>query len=236
MALTLAGLRAQVRARLGENQTGFFSDADINRWLVEGVEDLATKLEPLREELILDVTAVSGSAPYTGQGELALSATTIAPREVLFKDSTGVWHLLREVMYDELFRLRPNWESDKSDPPEEWYWRIDSTGQTRVGFYPKPSTTRAGAARVFATVRPTAMSVDADVTQLPEWLDKAVVVYALFRARLKDRDDERAKLAWQEYTDLLNGAAHKLNRPRRGEAPAIVVDTRPYRRYFAARR
>ncbi|MDR7528636.1 MAG: hypothetical protein QN130_12245 [Armatimonadota bacterium] len=234
MALTRAGLVAQVRQRLGENQTGFFADADIQRWLVEGVEDLAVKLEPVRAETTYDVTGVSGAAPYTGQSEITLSAATIAPREVLFKDSKGIWQHLEEVQYEELFRARPDWESEKSDPPSRWYWRL--TGSAYVlGFHPKPSVTRAGAARVLASVRPTAMAADGDVTGLPDWLDKAVVVYAVYRARLKDRDDERAKLTWQEYTDLLNEAAHKINRPRMGEGPRLVHDARPYRLYWARR-
>jgi hypothetical protein len=227
--MTRTQMLTEVRARLGETGTGFFTDAQINQWLADGVDEIALFVEPIITTMTVDITAVTGSAPYVDQGEYLLPDSLISIKQVYFKDSNSKWtDPLNETTYEKLFAENgADWESSTGDPPHSYYWRQDI-----IGLFPKPSTTRSGALRVLHTCRPTEMSADANTTGLPSWLDRACVLYALYRCRLKDRDGQRAVEAYAEFNMAIKRAASKLNKQRKDHAPRIVASQRAYRQYY----
>ena len=228
--MTRTQMLAEVRARLGETGTGFYTDAQINQWLADGVDEIALFVEPIITTMTVDITAVTGSAPYTDQGEYLLPDSLISIKQVYYKLITTLkWtDPLTETTYEDLFdEVGADWESSTADPPTFYYWRGDL-----IGLYPKPSVTRTGALRILHTCRPTEMAADAGTTGLPSWLDRACVLYALYRCRLKDRDSQRAAEAYAEFNMAVKRAASKLNKPRKDHAPRIVPSQRAYRQYY----
>lgn len=220
-------LRSQVRTRLGETSTGFYSDSDLDQWLADGVDYIAMAVEPIITTMTVDVTAVTGSAPYVGQGEYLLPDSLISIKQVYFKDTNGKWSILGETTYEDLWEQSPDWESDTADPPTKFYWRQDV-----LGLYPKPSTARTGALKVLHTCRPAEFTSDSATTGLPTWLDRAVVLYGIYRCRLKDRDEQRAAFAMAELTSAIRQAGQKMNKHRKDHAPRIVPMQRAYRQYY----
>lgn len=224
---TRAQMLAEVRARLGESGTGFYTDAQINQWLNDGVDYIALAVEPIVTTMLEDATAVTGSAPYKDQSELTLPDSLISIKQVFFKDSAGKWSTLKETTYEDLFEQEPDWESDTADPPSRWYWRTDI-----LGLYPKVKTTRTNAIRVLHSCRPEEMSADSSTTGLPSWLDRATILYAIYRCRLKDRDENKANHAIAELTMAIRQAGSKMNKHRKDHAPRIWPNQRAYRQYY----
>lgn len=223
-------LRNEVRARLGETGTGFYSDANINQWLNDGVDYISMAVEPIITTMTVDVTATTGSAPWTGQSEFLLPDSLISIKQVYFKNSNGKWAPLQETTLQDLFDFNIDWESSEADPPRQYYWIQDT-----IGLYPKASTTRSAALKVLHTCRPSEMASDSATTGLPSWLDRAVAQYAVWRCRLKDKDMQRAAEAMGEVQAAINQASKKMNKHRKDHAPRIIPNQRAYRKYYGRR-
>jgi hypothetical protein len=217
---TQSALRAEVQARLAESGGGFYTDEHVNQWLNDGVRDIAIALEPL--------VTTSTRATTTGTGEYALPTDTISIKLVQYKDTSSNWFNLDEETYQNLLTLNPTFESE-TGLPQSWYWR-----QNVVGLYPAPDDDNDGAAklRILYSYIPTAMSGGNDTTALDEWLDDAVVLFAVYRAYLKDRDFPRAEATAQEYSRALAEGTIKLNRHRKQHAPQLAPVMRSYRQYY----
>ena len=217
MAMTRTKMRTECYTRLAE-ATGFFTDANINQWLQDGVEDLAFRVEPLVNPAIADVANLVRE--YTLPNDL------ISVKFVL-QFQTTAWQMLTETTYDALFHKNPAWENDTGTTASEWYWRNDV-----IGLYPKPTAAISGGLRIIYTYKPGAMSTDAATSGLPEWLDKAIVAYAIYRAFKKDRLDDKAMATWNEYMDLCNMAIQKMQKHRKEHGARFVPITKSYRQYY----
>lgn len=217
----LSSLRAEVYARLAESGSGFYTDAEINQWLNDGVRDLSITTEPL--VTTATVTTVTGTREYK------LPTDHLSVKRAFFLDTGDAWYDLTETTWEDLFDGDSDWENDSNGQPEKWYWRQDV-----IGLAPAPSADYSGAAtlRIMYSYIPAAMSADASTTGLSEWLDDAVILFAVYRGYLKDRDFQRAGATSQEYSRGVAEAAIKLNRHRKQHAPRLVPDMRPYRQYW----
>jgi hypothetical protein len=204
---------------LGET-AGFFTDNQINQWLDDGVDDIAVDVEPL----ITTATVAS----VTSQEEYLLPTDHISVKKAFFLDSSSNWNLLEATTWEDLFEASADWEDDDGFP-RLWYWRQDV-----IGIYPAPSSSYSGAGtlRILYSYSPGAMASDAATTGLPAFLDRSVVLYAVFRCYLKDKDLQRASGTAQEYRHQIAEAKTKLNRPRKGHIPHLVPKQRAYRSYY----
>lgn len=217
--LTRSQLRTEVQARLGETSTAFFTAANLNQWLADGVDDLAIDVEPL-------VTSATANLVIS-QSEYPLPTDAISIKRVLCLDQNSKWVNLAETTWEDLFHASATWESDTAATPTNWYWRQDS-----IGVYPQPTASRTAAVRILYSYRPAAMAADSDTTGLPEWLDRTVVLYAVYRCRLKDKDEARASATAAEYRHQTAEAKRKINRARKGHAPHLEPDQKPYRLFY----
>ena len=227
-AMTRSGLRTEVLARLGET-SGFFTSSDLNQWLQDGIDDLVQKLEPLIRSTTVDVVAASGQAAFL-KGRYAVPTDIISIKRALYGGS-GAWANLSETTYEALFDVDPDWEDDTTTTPSHWYWYGDS-----VGLYPPPTSALTAGLRLVYTYRPEDMSTDSSTTGLSAFLDRAVLLFCIWRCRLKDRDDTRAAISLKEYQALVNDAGRLINKHRKRHAPQLVPNTRPYRGYYQDRR
>lgn len=219
--LQRSALRTEVYTRLAEN-TGFFTDTQINQWLADGVEDYAIRAEPLVTPTV--ATILSGIREYQ------LPSDIISVKFVL--ELNGVnWDLLAETTYDALFHANPTWENSSALIATNWYWLSD-----RIGLYPKPSVQILSGLKIVYSYKPGAMSGDAATTGLPEWADKAITAYAAYRACQRDRSRERASDFWNEYLDQVKVGVNKLAKHRKEHGAKFVPTTSHYRGYFGSRR
>src|SRR3990167_8677292 len=105
-------LRTEALARLGEN-TGFFTTANLNQWLQDGIDDVALQVEPLVTNATVDV--VSGTSEY-------LLPTDLINIKQVWYGGTGAWANLTLTGYVALFDWNADWE-DSTGTPSHWYWR-----------------------------------------------------------------------------------------------------------------
>ena len=219
--MTLSTMRSEVYNRLGE-RAGFYTDAQINLWLNDGMDDIALRLEPKVSSATISTVA--------NTTEYELPSNLISIKTSLFlDDSTDTWREMEETSYLELFRENPSWESDTiAQIPFKWYWRPEMV----IGVYPKPVAATTDGLRIIFTCRPDEMDADADVTTMPDWLDRAVVLYAVFRARLKDRDDQRALVARAEWEKSVDEGGILINKHRKEHAPRLEPKQKGYREWW----
>jgi hypothetical protein len=219
--MTLLEMRTEVYSRLGE-QAGFYTDDNLTQWLNDGMDDIALNLEPKVSSAILTT--------YGARTEYLLPDNLISIKTALYYDSAAAqWRDLQETSYTELFRSNPGWESDTvALIPHMWYWRPEGV----IGIYPQPVTGTTNGLRIIYTCRPEEMVEDEDVSHLPTYLDRAIILYAVFRAKLKDRNDEKAVLARAEWEKAVASAAMLINKHRKEHAPRLEPNQNNYRKWW----
>lgn len=220
--MTLGEMRTEVLTRLGET-AGFFTPANVDQWLNDGVDDLVVRLEPVFADATIDVTA--------GTWEYLLPEDLVSIKTVLTKDANGVWQNMTFTTLEELFRDNAAWESTTSGPPAtHCYWK-----ENLVGMYPVPDTSIVGGLRIIFTCRPQEMTTDSATTGLSSYMDRLAVLYAVMRAREKDRDPQRAVAARAEWEAQVNLTGGIINKHRKEHAPRLEPGPFTYRNYYYAR-
>jgi hypothetical protein len=219
-------MRDEVYTRLGET-AGFFTDANINQWLNDGMDDIALRLEPKVTSATLSTVA--------NTIEYSLPENLISIKTVLYLDTTPTpdqYVELIETTYLQLFRENPSWENDTvALVPNRWYWRPEMV----IGIYPKPETGTTSGLRIIYTCRPDEMDEDVDTTTMWDYLDRVVILYAVMRAREKDRDEKRAIVARAEWTESVAIASTLTNKHRKEHAPRLQPGGNTYRNYWYGR-
>jgi hypothetical protein len=221
--MTRAEMETEVLARLGET-SGFFALTEIDQWLYDAVDDIAVQVEPLVATATADVVA--------SQAEYGLPTDTINVKQVHYGGS-GSWVTLEETTYESLFRDVLDWEDSTvtggaTTPPTSWYWRSNT-----IGLYPKPTSALASGLRMLYSYRPARMSGSTASSGYPEWFDRPIVTYAVWKCRLKDRDEKRAQFMWAEYQRLLGQVSRTFNKPRKEQGPRLVPRETNYRQYYS---
>ena len=219
----LSSMRTEVRSRMAESGSGFFTDDQLDQWLMDGQRDVAVQVEP--------VITTATTATTDGTAEYELPSDVLSIRQVQYLDTSSAWTLLAETTWEALFERDPNFENDDDGLPTQWYWRSQI-----LGLYPAPSSTFAGAAklRILYTYAPSPMTGGGDYSGMPDWLDDTIILFAVYRAYLKDRDFQRAQATAQEYSRGVSEAVLKLQRQRRQHAPRMQPNQNPYRRYWSS--
>lgn len=217
----LASMRSEVYARMAEAGAGFFASDQIDQWLADGQRNVAITVEPLLTTAT--VTTTSGTAEY------ALPSDVISIRQVHYLNGSA-WTQLQETSWEALFDADPNYENATDELPTAWYWRSQI-----LGIYPAPSATYAAtnALRILYTYAPSPMTGDGDTSGLPDWMDDAIILFAVYRACLKEHDQVRADATAREYSRELSEAALKTQRQRRQNAPRLVPTQRHGRLYWS---
>lgn len=224
--MTLAEMRTEVFARLAES-AGFFTSDNIDQWLNDGMDDIALRIEPKVTSSTIDTSDATT--------EYALPDNLISIKTVLYLDttsSTDQWVKLTETTYLQLFEDNAAWENDTCTlVPDRWYWRPERI----IGVYPQPITGTVGGLRIIYTCRPDEMTAEDDTTTMWDYLDRVVILYAVMRARMKDRDDQRAVVSKAEWTEAVALASSLTNKQRKDHAPRLRPSSRSYRQYWQSR-
>ena len=184
MPYTLAALRTRTRDLLNESTAGFFTDAEIDRWLGDAAWDISG--------VTGCVEAVDSFALADGDDDYAVPADAIA-----------ILHVQDRMSGRGLAKITPSMAAQHSsevagDEPLRWY----EFGRM-LYIEPVPNVTAAG-----KNLRRFYSRITQDVTLLPEHCQLLAVYYSVAMAKLKDRLPQEAAVYASLY---VNGAAFRRN-------------------------
>jgi hypothetical protein len=185
---TLLAARTALRERLSEPTAAAWSDGELNRYLNEGVREIAIRTECLAATA--DVAVSTGvylnNVPATVN---RIHRAEWAPSNPV--SSSDQIYPLRYTQINNLDSMRGSGQQTITGIPEMFStWGYPGTSTFKVVLYPKPQT--AGTLRIHYYRIPVDLTADTDLLDIPNGWDHLVYDYAEFRARLKDGDD-----AWQ---------------------------------------
>lgn len=187
--MNLLAMRTEVRSRIAETATTFYSDAEINGWLNAGQLDLAQRLP---NETLHTLREISVSDTIAGVQTYSLPADFLRWRGVSYEGTP-----CRMIGFEELRAINGGnvfWTPTASDPAA-FVWKT-------LDIYPKPTEDNKKVS-LYYVKRPAEMAIDANECPLPFELHEAVVFYACAIAHAKDQNYEASAFYRQAYQDVL---------------------------------
>ena len=209
---TKADLRTQLRERLGETLATAWSDTELDTWIYEGVKELNNRTEYNRRELDYEVLAGEWRVPVAASVQrihkIEWGPTSSLGYELTLP-SLANWQVYRlEYMnISTLDAVRGTGQTLTSSIPQ--YYSLWGTSQTNnqdgsggigltVILYPKPS--EAGSIRLHCYAVPEEPATDNDDWNLPAGWEHLVLMYAEYRALVRDKDD-RWQIAKSDFEE-----------------------------------
>ena len=199
--LTFDDIYVAVKRECGDQGGIFIDGTDILRWANEGIEDIMRRAELLN--VVQGSTTVLSGVQIIN---LALGYQALYSIEFLKVGDV----VLQEVTFNELEFLVPGWTlADPSGVPL-YYWVTPSATEYQVNIYPKPNKNMTILWR--GSCFPALITILSDQVQnyLPREYIPSLVRFCVARARRRERDNQGANEAMQEYLADVN--------MRRGEA------------------
>lgn len=197
---TLTQALADVRSRIDESSStnGYWTDAELTRWINEAQRDIARRVEVL-QQFSTTVLAVAGTAKYN------LPADVIRVHRVDFvpTGSTQVYPMESRV-YDEMdqvWGVNPN--TQRSYPSFYVIWGVPGGTGLQMQVYPVPSS--AGNFNLYYYRLPVALVNAGDTLDIPEGWQDLVSLYCEYVAKRKLRDQ-----TWQEAKQLYDESLSNL--------------------------
>lgn len=193
---SVAEARSQVRVLLDEPTAGFWTDDEIDSWVVEGTGDVATKT--------LCVEAKDTTVDVVDNQNFADEPTDcIKIHAIQFFDNAATSYRGMAEIHPRLFKHLPNSNASGGDP---FYW---FHYRDRIYLDPTPvSTDASDKLHVFFA------KYSSDITDLPDEYQPFVIKYATSMARLKERKNVEAVRLYIEYlNDLRYHRADLLTHP-----------------------
>lgn len=197
MTITLADAREQVRDLIDESTAQFWTDDQLNRWINQGVQDIARRSLALRKISQVAVTAETQNYP--------------APTDIYeiyrveFVPSTGSFiYPLTWMGYQEADQAWGTYQSFPAAWPEIFtLWNNPGANGATLTIRLFPVPAQAGVLNVFYYRQVVVAVADGDqIDTLPGWEDLAVE-YAIYMAKRKDKEKD-----WQ---DAFSFYEQKLN-------------------------
>jgi hypothetical protein len=145
MLANISELIADVRSLINEPSPSFWTDAEIQRWLLEAADDFATRTKCLSSYY----TKVLAESDIINGNEIRVNSDFVA------LDEGGVYYNGKPLIRVSPVMLREwdiNWRN-ATGTPTHFYLRGDM-----IGFYPKPSA--GDTVSYYGIERPTPMSGD----------------------------------------------------------------------------
>lgn len=193
---TLAQLRTAIRLQIDEPTARFWTDADLNQWINDGLKDIARRTETI-QSYNTSVSAVVGTAKY------AFPTDLIRVHRVEFTP-TGqtTTYTLEAKTQDEMDRIWFGDQTSQSSYPSYFMiWGFPGgTGTMEHKFQVWPVPSQTGTFNIYYYRVPTALSADGDVAQVPSGWEDLLTFYCMYRALLKKLDPtfQAAKALYDE--------------------------------------
>lgn len=191
---TLANYRLRLRDLLREVAEGFYLNDELDGWINDGVRDLAEKA--------LCIQHIDSLATTNGVRTVSFSGYRVEAVEYI--PAAGNRKALRRIVQKQLGRVPV---SSGASVPQYWF----ENGAT-FGVEPLPDAVYNLAAYVCDW--PAAdMTLDTDVPEIPPAFRPLVILFALYKALLKDRKGEAARQIYSIYWGELNFTAYDYVAP-----------------------
>lgn len=194
---SLSEVRVQVRDRLDEPSSAFWTDVQINRWVNEGVRDIARRCEVIQS--LQEIPSVAATYQYT------LPEDVVRVYRVEYQDSSDQ---VQPLEYRDFNSMDSVWwtrqKTTESSRPY-WYTMWGYPPNLTLTVFPTPSIS-AETIRVFYYAVPPAVTEDNDELVIPTGWEDLIILYAEYVALRKDGDQR-----WQEAKTLYEERIAQMN-------------------------
>jgi hypothetical protein len=190
--MTLGEMKSEVRRRLNESGTAFYSDADIAASLQEGLDEMADIAEYSEREA--SVGLLTGRTYYDLQS--VLPDTFLSPRRI-YNSTTSRW-LTPTDPRDQDEHTFVQWELTYGEPV-----RYLLRGNWWLGVWPRQSND-TGKLRVYYTDIPAPLT-DTESPSFPRDFHPGITDYAIFDLLCQQRETEKALTYWKSFLDYADG-------------------------------
>jgi hypothetical protein len=239
--MNLGQIRTQVRKRLGDATSAFWTDAELNSYINDGCRDISFRTKCLRANGYISSESCEANLVAAASNEypLASNFTNIyAVLEVYFHENGENWIRLEPTTREELDEENIAWRGNvgytytdtgsgvvtynynsKPSTPQKYYW---SREEDILGLDPPPNDDNAvsNGIRVYYALKHADMTDDSDIPTVPEPLHLAVIFYAV-AVGFEDRGwGDRANDQWTKYYTRLRD--YKIERNREREDDEII--------------
>lgn len=189
--MTLAEMKSDVRRRLNESGTEFFSDDDIADSLQEGLDEVADLTEYFEREATLGL--LTGRTYYDLTS--LLPDTFLSPRRAW--SVNGNWWLRPTSPRDLDEHTYVQWELTYGEP-RDYFLR----GNWWLGTWPRSSSDTNGLLRFVYTSIPAALT-GTETPAFPVEFHQAPVEFAMFDLMAQQRETAKALLYWASFLALV---------------------------------
>jgi hypothetical protein len=189
MSLTLAGSITEVRDLLNEATAVFWTDAQITRWLQEGVRSFSSKTLMVEDTQDID-PLIAGQLSYSASDETWIG-DAIEPYAAIFYDGSSKYKGLIKIHPRQIGNLALG-----TDGPPKYYTMHDRM----IYIFPRTS-----AAVVTANGKITFLFAKEsdDITEVTDEYQHLPIIYAVAKAKQRDQKfSEAAALFGQFYQEV----------------------------------
>ena len=187
--MTLSEFRTDIRRRLGETATVFYSDDDIDDAIDEAYEEMADATEFYERQA--QIQAIAGHTYYNLLN--ILPDTFLSPRRI-YDSTTSRWLTPTDPRELDYHGYR-QWER-VSGPPQKYLMR----GNWWLGVFPRPATDLP-IERLSYTAIPSAMSATTDEPAFPREYHPGISEFALSDLFSQARETVKALDKWADYLE-----------------------------------
>jgi len=238
--MNLENLRTQVRKRLGDATTAFWTDDELNGYINDACRDLSYRLKCIRNNGYISSVSCTSNTVATASNEYSLSSNfpnLYSVLEVYFFDGGEDWIRLEPTQREVLDEERPGWRGNvgylytttsstvttynytsNTSTPEYYYWDRE---EDIIGLEPPPDADNEGSnyIRVYYADKHTDITGTNSPT-IPEPMHLAIINYAV-AVGFEDRGwGDRANDNWNKYFAKIKD--YKIERNREREDDEIV--------------
>lgn len=183
----------QVRALIGEPTAGFWTDEEINNWVIEGSADISVKA--LCFENRNSITLVASQLEYVNFISAPTTngiAQVVKVHSCIYDDESNVYRGLQKIHPRMINRVPQN-----TAGPSYYYYHFAG----KIGIWPLPTATEAALTDPILVY----CSLVADaITDLPDHYQQFAIRYAAAMARFKERKNAEGMGLYTKYINSMN--------------------------------
>lgn len=214
MAYTLAGIAGKVRQRVRDTS---FSPSETTDYINDTINDIFNEYRLPFMQTTQDYTLDTGTSDITNGVGLP---TNYVQAVNLYVTTSGRERLLpyRDIRQVDSFNPDPDDTTvNPAGPSAYWYYYAET-----IRVYPKPDAAYAVTLRYYK--KPTLLTADADIPELPSEFEELLVVGAAYRIlQVKDNYDQAAILQ-NKYDEILQKLVVKFSQPQVGTPTRMRIN------------
>lgn len=217
MSYTLAGIAGKVRQRVRDTS---FSPSETTDYINDTINDIFNEYRLPFMQTTQDYTLDTDTSDITNGVGLP---TNYVQAVNLFVTTAGQERLLpyRDIRQVDSFNPDPDDTTiNPAGPPAYWYYYAET-----IRVYPKPDAAYTVTLRYYK--KPTLLTADADIPELPSEFEELLVAGAGYRIlQVKDNYDQAAILQ-NKYDEILQKLVVRFSQPQVGTPTRMRINRVP---------